>query len=251
MASTRTVLITGAASGIGAVLGRRLAKPGAQIALHTGSNEAGLAAVAAEVEAAGATVLTSVGDLRDPAACNALVASVTERFGALDGFVSNAGYADRTQFEEVDTATLHATFDAMTVAFMNIVHAATPFLKASSCARVVAVSSFVAHRYQLGDRFPASAVAKAGLETLVRMAAERLASAGVCVNAVAPGYIQKDHETDFTDSERHARRPGISSVPMQRIGQPGEIAAVIEFLLSEQVSYMTGQVLHVDGGMML
>ena len=137
-------------------------------------------------------------------------------------------------------------------AFVFLMQRALPLLRQSLGARVVAVSSFVAHRFYLGeDFFPASALAKAGLEAAVRVLAVEFAPYAIPVNAVVPGYIRKDNEAVLLDDELIARRSGFSRIPMGRIGQPEEVARVIEFLLSDGASYVTGECIHVDGGMML
>ena len=116
---------------------------------------------------------------------------------------------------------------------------------------MVAVSSFVAHRFQLDGRyFPTSAMAKAGLEALVKAFAAELAGQGVTVNGVVPGFIEKDKGAHRAVGKAGYRR-AVELIPQGRLGQPDEVAAAIQFLLSADANYITGQCLHVDGGLTL
>jgi len=248
----RVIAVTGAASGIGAALCSRLAVRGARLVMHTGSNREALSGRVQTLLNDGVQVEAVIGDLTEPDESARLVNAALERFGQLDGVVSNAGFPDLTPFEVLDDERMRRSFEAMPAAFLRIMREAAPALRHSSCGRVVAVSSFVAHRFLMGgDNFTASAAAKGALEGLVRSLAERLAPDGITVNAVAPGYIKKDQEASLTIEAASASRRGISEVAMGRIGTPDEVAAVIEFLLCGDAAYVTGQTIHVDGGLTL
>ncbi|MCH9674876.1 MAG: SDR family oxidoreductase [Gammaproteobacteria bacterium] len=249
---TSVYLITGAASGIGARLALKLAGSGVGLALHTRGNQSGLQTTADQASAKGATVLSLLGDLMAPTEASRVVENIAKTFGRLDGLVSNAGFPDRTGFDDLNPNDLTQSFEAMPGAFMRLMQASQSMLRASPCARVVAVSSFVAHRFYLeGDMFPASAIAKSGLESAVRVLATQFAGDAIPINAVVPGYIRKDREAGIDLDEVSATRLGTPHIPMRRIGEPEEVVAAIEFLLSPGASYITGQCLHIDGGMML
>ena len=248
--SERVVLVTGAATGVGAAVCRRLATPGVALLIHTRSNATGLAAVAGEARAKGAMVAEMLGDLADPAVAAALVAGAVETFGGLDVVVSNAGFADRTPVAALTDAVFEASFQAMQGGFLRLARAALPHLHAGREARLIAVSSFVAHAFRPGfPVFPASAAAKAGLEALVRALAVECAPT-LTVNAVAPGFVRKDPGSHAAISAA-GMEERVSWIPMGRVGLPDDIAAAIAFLASPDAGYITGQVLHVDGGLVI
>lgn len=250
----RVVLITGARSGIGAALARRLAAPGVGLMLHTRTVDDGhladLERVADEVRAKGAVVRTGIVDLAVDGAGERLVAATAAQFGRLDQLVSNAGFAQRGAFGEVDRKALDRSHQAMTGAFFDLTTAALSELRQAGCGRVVAVSSFVAHRFDRETPFPVSAAAKAGLEALVRSLAAQLAPDGVTVNAVVPGYTRKDAGGHSALSAGAWQR-ATELTPLGRIAEPDDVAALIAFLLNPEARHITGQAIHVDGGLSL
>ncbi|MBU6497237.1 MAG: SDR family oxidoreductase [Rhodospirillales bacterium] len=247
----RVILVTGAASGIGAALCRRLAGAGVAILAHTRANAPGVEASAQAVRDAGGRAATLLGDLALAGAPEAAIAETVARFGRLDVLVSNAGFADRTPLPDLTDSGFARAQDAIALAFLRLARAAVPHLRAAGHGRVVAVSSFVAHSFRPDvTRFAASAAAKAGLEALVRALAIELAPDGVTVNAVVPGFIRKDPGTHVaTDPATRARH--LAAIPLARQGLPEEVAAAIAFLASPEAGYITGQALHVDGGLVM
>lgn len=248
----RVILITGASSGIGAATARALAAPHTVLVLHARKNLAGAEKVADVVRGAGAEASILEGDLGQPGTAQRLVEETVARFGRLDVVVSNAGFADRRPIGEVDRAAWDASLASMTSAFYEFATAAKPWLIAAGAGgRMVGVSSFVAHAFARGlPSFPISAAAKAGVEALARAFAVEIAPSGGTVNCVAPGLIEKDAGAHVALSL--ARMQEMSAlVPMGRYGKTSEVAAAIAFLCSPAASYITGQTIHVNGGVTL
>ena len=243
----RRILVTGAASGIGAACCRVMAGPGVAIALHTRKNRAGAERMAGLVRERGGTAHVLLGDLAEPEAPARAVEQAVAALGGLDVVISNAGFADRTPLASLTDAAFAASHDAIAFALLRLARAAKPHLLAGQDPRLVAVSSFVAHVFRLEHPvFPASAAAKAALEALVRALAVEWAPA-ITVNAVAPGFTQKDPGAHAAlDPKAFEER--IARIPMRRLGSTEEVAAAIAFLASPAAGYVTGQVLHVDGG---
>ncbi len=245
------ILVTGAASGIGAAVCRALAAPGVALLVHTRRNRDAAEAVAAAARGAGAAAEVALGDLAEPKVAAALVEDAVARFGGLDVLVSNAGFADRTPLAALTDASMDLSVAAIQGAFFRLARAAIPHLSRGRDARVVAVSSFVAHTFRPDVAvFPASAAAKAGLEALVRALAIELAPRSVTVNAVVPGFIRKD------SGAHRAIDPAVLAqqmqrIPLGRVGLPEEVVAAVAFLASPAAGYITGQALHVDGGLVI
>lgn len=251
MTAAHTILVTGAGSGIGAAICRRLASPDVALLVHTGSQRTRAEAVAAECVAKGARCAVETGDLADPATPRRLVAAAAERFGGLDALIANAGFADKRQLGTLDDAGFERSLAVITAGFFRLADAARPHLLAASSGRIVAVSSFVAHVFRFGgEGFPASAAAKAGLEGLARSLAAQFAAAGVTVNCVVPGYVRKDDGAHAALDPSGWQR-AIDRVPLGRLGLPDEIAALVAFLVGPDAAYITGQSIHVDGGLTL
>ncbi len=248
-----TILVTGASSGIGAAICRRLAKPGNRLLLHArgGADNkvtAPLEAVATEIRKQGAIAETVFADLTTAGSGKMLVEATIDTFGSLDQIVSNAGFADKRLLGDVDRDTLDRSLSTMTGTFFEIATTAQGALKASHCGRVVAISSFVTHYFTPETLFPVTAAAKAAIEALAKSLAVQLGPDGVTVNCVAPGYTQKDEGTHRAISH-DALKAAADRALTRRIAQADDIAAAVQFLLSEDAKQITGQVLRVDGGL--
>ena len=245
-----TLLITGAASGIGSATALRLASPEYNLLLHSRLNKRSLDEVAERARKLGANVETTLGDLTDPAIANDLVDISIAKFGRLDQIVSNAGFANRGAFGDTTVETLINAQKGMPEAFYRIASAAIPHISESHTGRIVAVSSFVSHVFTPEGLFPATAAAKASLEALAKSLAVQLAPAGATVNCIAPGYTRKDSGGHSAIPES-AWLEAARRIPLNRIGTPDDSAALIAFLLSPDAGFITGQTIHVNGGIYL
>lgn len=251
----RSVLITGASSGIGASVCRRVAGPGVSLLLHArggknGEKRDALEALAAEAREKGAEAVTVFSDLEQPGTATALVETAVGEFGRLDQIVANAGFALRQEIGEVSRADLDRSLQAMAGSFFDLVTAAYGQLQSSECGRVVAVSSFVAHVFKPGQLFPVTAAAKGAVEAMAKSLAVQLAPDGATVNCVAPGYTRKD-ATGHAALSSKGWEVAAELTPLKHIALPDDIAATVAFLLSGEAKHITGQTIHVDGGLTL
>jgi 3-oxoacyl-[acyl-carrier protein] reductase len=240
--SGKVAIVTGASRGIGGAIAAMLAARGAHVVAAARGEHA--AATVAAVQAAGGRADLASVDVLDPPAVEAMVASTLERHGRLDILVNNAGIArdqlmlrmKREDWDQVIATNLTAAYTCMQAAIR-------PMIKQRS-GRIVSISSVVG---QMGNAGQANyAASKAGLVGLTKAMARELASRHITVNAVSPGFV----ETDMTRAiAEKAQGDWAAHIPLGRIGTPGDVAAAVCFLASDEASYITGQVLAVNGGM--
>lgn len=246
---TEITLITGAGIGIGRAAALAFAKAGSHVVV-TDVLEAQGKAVVAEITAAGGSAEFMVLDVRSTEGADAVVAAVEARHGKIDTIVANAGIAHRVPLPQLTDEKWDHTFDIDLKGIYRIVRPALPGMKARKSGSVIALSSIMGVAYGWDEHVHYSA-AKAGVVGLVRGLAVELARDGIRVNGVAPGYIR----TAQLLSKEHSVGPDADKcgeyIPMGRIGEPEDIADVILFLASNSARYMTGQVVVVDGGLLV
>ncbi|NEW05510.1 3-oxoacyl-[acyl-carrier-protein] reductase [Paenibacillus sp. SYP-B3998] len=244
MLTGKVALVTGASRGIGRAIALHLAESGADVAVNYAGSENAAQEVVELIEAMGRKAVKLRADVSSFQEADDLVKQTLEIFGKIDILVNNAGITrdnlimrmKEEEFDQVIATNLKGVF--------NCVKAVTRPMMKQRFGRIINISSVVG---VLGNPGQANYVAaKAGVIGLTKATARELSSRGITVNAVAPGFI----ETDMTDKlSAEMREHMLKQIPLERLGQPEEIAKVVRFLASDDASYMTGQTLHVDGGM--
>tara|TARA_B100000214_G_scaffold261174_1_gene192880 strand:+ start:2174 stop:2929 length:756 start_codon:yes stop_codon:yes gene_type:complete len=245
----KKILVTGGASGIGAAICRRMSDSNSHFLVHTRANKAGLEKTIRDIEKNGGRAKAEFADLALKGAARLLIQRATECLGGLDVLVANAGYALKTPITDVsdeDFETAHATIAR---SFFELATAAIPHLEKSNCGRIVGISAFGPHVWRTKvTPFAATAAAKASMEITAKALALQLAPRGITVNLIAPGFVRKDQKAHVAISPKTLKKL-LAEVPMGRVGEPEEIASAVAFFASNEASYITGQVIHVNGGL--
>ena len=236
----KAALVTGASGGIGAAIARALHAQGARVVL-SGTRRDALDALAAEL---GEGAAACPADLRDPGAADALIAAAEAAFGPLHVLVNNAGLTRDGLALRMKDEDFALVLDLDLAAPFRLARAALRGMVRRRAGRIIGIGSVVGATGNAGQANYAAA--KAGLMGLTKALAQEVASRGITVNLVAPGFI----ETAMTDAlGEEQRKAAAGRIPLGRLGQPEDVAAAVLYLASDEAAWVTGATLHVNGGM--
>ena len=238
--TTRKALVTGASGGIGQAIALQLAAQGLHVWIHYYTNEVSADSLVQQIHDQGGKASKIHFNVADGVQCQQVLEALIEEQGLFEILVHNAGYCDDAPFAGMTKEQWTGVIDAGLNSFYYVTRPLIMPMIRNRWGRIVSISSVAAIHGSHGQSNYAAA--KAGLIGASRSLARELASRGICVNVVAPGFIQTPMIESV--SEQQIKQ----TVPMKRTGTPQEVANVVAFLCSESVSYVTGEVIHVSGG---
>jgi 3-oxoacyl-[acyl-carrier protein] reductase len=238
--SGRTALITGASGGIGSAIAKNLSQQGAHVILH-GTRAGRLEELASEI---GTNVSVVTANLSDREAVGGLVSEAAKATGAIDILVNNAGITRDNLFMRMKDEEWDDVLEVNLTSSMLLCRSAIRAMMKARWGRIISISSIVGVTGNPGQTNYASS--KAGMIGFSKSLAAEVASRGITVNVVAPGFIETPMTDELTDEQKQKL---LGNVPAGRLGSSQEVAAAVSFLASEEAAYMTGATLHVNGGM--
>ena len=246
MLEGKVAVVTGASRGIGRAIAVKLASIGAFVVINYNGSEERAREVKQEIEAENGAAAICQCDVSDYGQCETFIQNVIKEYGHIDILVNNAGVTRDGLLMKMTEEDFDRVVDTnLKGAFNTIRFASRQMLKQKS-GRIINMSSVVGVTGNAGQANYAAS--KAGIIGLTKAAARELASRGITVNAIAPGFIETDMTSVLPEKVREA---SVAQIPLGGFGKPGQVAAAAAFLASEDAGYITGQVLHVDGGMVM
>lgn len=244
MLKGKTAIVTGASRGIGKAIALKLAENGANIVLNYRSSS--IDDIINEIEAKGVKVVAVQGDVSISEDADKLIKAAVDNFGSVDILVNNAGITKDGLLMRMKDEDFDKVIDVNLKGAFNTIRAASTIMMKQRSGKIINLSSVVGLTGNAGQaNYSAS---KAGLLGLTKSVARELAARGITCNAVAPGFI----ETDMTDVLSDKVKEGLlNNIPLKRLGKPEDVANLVCFLASQNANYITGQVMNVDGGMVM
>ena len=243
MLENEVALVTGASRGIGAAIAQALAEQGA-VVVGTATTPAGAEAIGRRLADLGARGKGMVLDVADPASVDAVVKGVTDEFGTVTILVNNAGITRDNLLMRMKDEEWQSILDTNLTSIYRLSKACLRGMTKARKGRIINIASVVGATGNAGQTNYAAA--KAGMIGFTKSLAREVGSRGITVNAVAPGFIDTDMTRALNEEQRGAL---LASIPLGRLGAPAEIASVVAFLASPAAAYITGETIHVNGGM--
>ena len=240
---SKVALVTGASRGIGAAIAKRLATDGFRVVVNYAGSTDKAEAVVREIKEAGGEALAIQANVAEADAVKQMIKQTIDAFGQLDCVVNNAGITRDGLLMRMKEADFDAVVDTNLKGAFLVTQAATRSLLKTS-GRIINIASVVGISGNPGQANYVAA--KAGLIGLTKSVARELASKGVTVNAICPGFIETDMTDELTEEQRNL---SLGQIPLKRFGQTDDIASLVSFIASDEARYITGQTLAVDGGM--
>lgn len=243
----RTALVTGSGRNIGRGIALAFARAGANVVVNGHSDREALAAVVAEIERAGTSALAVMADVSDPRAIRAMVKKAERRFGAVDIAVSNVGLRMKQPFLSISAADWNRTLATNLGAAFHLAQAVLPGMTDRGFGRLIHISGVDGFATHVPERAH-NTVCKAGVHALARAIALEFGGAGITANTVAPGVIETERDWRHYAAPAKWRAMRLSQIPLKKFGRVDDIAAACVYLAGDSGSFITGQVIHVNGG---
>ena len=239
----KVALVTGASRGIGRGIATALAEAGLQV-IGTATSEAGATAISEHFQAAGLKAVGRVLNIADSDSVDALLKEIAEEFGAPQVLVNNAGITKDNIMMRMKDDEWYDVIDTNLNSLYRLTKACLRPMTKARWGRIINISSVVG---SMGNAGQANyAAAKAGMDGFTRALAREIGSRNITVNSIAPGFIDTDMTKKLPEEQRESLK---SQIPLQRLGEAHEIAAVVAFLAGDGAAYITGETIHVNGGM--